>query len=238
MEQKKKNKLMKLNKSYKKLCSFYLLKLNKDSNDNIFFCLCLEGKNSPTTALYFLSISRNWDFEKTGIDFYEKINNDSNFPIVDFDEIGLLVDEILFSHKEIDIKSGRTICFPLRNISVYSNKIFSTKTIHQNIIYMYNNSNDFQNNELNESIIEQIEDNQYDKRIIDLIEGNKDCWNYKLSRQEKNYIKDSKSIILSGRAGTGKTTVILFKLFSIFCNYQLKKKERLNNNIININNKK
>ena len=143
---------MKLNKSNKKLCSFYLLKLNKDSNDNIFFCLCLEGKNSPTKALYFLSISRNWDFEKTGIDFYEKINNDSNFPIVDFDEIGLLVDEILFSHKEIDIKSGRTICFPLKNISVYSNKIFSTKIIHQNIIYMYNNSNDFQNNELNESI--------------------------------------------------------------------------------------
>ena len=63
---------MKLNKSNKKLCSFYLLKLNDKLNDNIFFCLCLEGKQSATTAIYFLSISRNWDFEEIGNDFYEK----------------------------------------------------------------------------------------------------------------------------------------------------------------------
>ena len=221
----KKNKFMKLNQSYKKLCSFYLLKLNDKSNENIFFCLCLEGKNSPNTAIYFLSIATNWDFEEIGKNFYEKIDNDSNFPIVDYDRNGLLTEEILFSHKEIDKESGRTVCYPLKNISICSNEIFLTEFIHSNIIKIYNNANDFKNNELTESIIEQIEDDKYDKKIVDLIEGNNDCWNYKLSGQEKKYIKNSNPIILSGRAGTGKTTVILFKLFSIYFNYQLKKKK-------------
>ena len=92
----KKNKFMKLNKANKKLCSFYLLKINNKSNDNIFFCLCLEGERSASTALYFLSISRNWDFEEIANKFYEKIEDDSNFPIVEFDRIGLLESEILF----------------------------------------------------------------------------------------------------------------------------------------------
>ena len=39
-------------------------------------------------------------------------------------------------------------------------------------------------------------------------------WDYKLSLQEKTYVKNSDSFILSGRPGTGKTTVILFKLCS------------------------
>ena len=236
----KKNKFMKINKSNLKLCSFYLLKLNEKPNDNIFFCLCLEKDDSLQTAIYFLSISHNWDFEEIGREFYEKIfNDDSKYPIVEFDKCGLLSEEILFSHKNIDNDTGRTICYPLKNITQISNIIFSIEVIHKKKILIYNNSKDFENNELNESIIKQIEDNQYDKRIINLIEGKDNCWNYKLSTQEKNYIKDSESIILSGRAGTGKTTVILFKLFSIYFNYKLKKKERINfNHNINTNNKK
>jgi flagellar biosynthesis GTPase FlhF len=89
---------------------------------------------------------------------------------------------------------------------------------HKKEMLVYNDANDFKDNELNESIINQIEDNQYDKRIISLIEGEEDCWEYKLSQQEKNYVKNSDTFILSGRPGTGKTTVILFKLFSIYFN--------------------
>ena len=94
---------------------------------------------------------------------------------------------------------------------------------------------------MNESIIKQIETNQYETLIISAIEGG--YWDYKLSLQEKNCVKNSDTFILSGRPGTGKTTVILFKLFSIFFNYKLKKKNRIldsfynKNNTINDNNK-
>jgi len=54
-------------------------------------------------------------------------------------------------------------------------------------------------------------------------------------------VKNSETFILSGRPGTGKTTVILFKLFSIYFNYllirnkRIEDKNRYNNNKINNN---
>jgi len=99
------------------------------------------------------------------------------------------------------------------------------------MISLFNDANDFKDNELKLSIINQIEDNQYDQRIISLIDGAKKSWQYKLSQQEKSYVKNSEAFILSGRPGTGKTTVILFKLFSIYFNYLLKKNQRIEDKI-------
>ena len=209
----KKKKLVDLRKPNQKICSFYFLPLNNNVNKNILFALCLKGKYSPSSSIHFLSISSNWDFEEKALEFLEEINNNNDeFPLVDFDKNGIyLVDEILFSHKEKDKFSDRIICYPLKNISIH------------NVNY---NVDDFMTNQLNESIINQIEDNQYEPLIISAIEGG--YWDYKLSLQEKKYVKNSDSFILSGRPGTGKTTVILFKLFSIYFNYILKKKNRLN----------
>ena len=243
---KKKRKFVDLRKPNQKICSFYFLPLKNNSNDNILFCLCLKGKNSPSSSIYFLSISRNWDFEEIGQEFLNKINNDDdNFPLVEFDKNGIyLVDEILFSHKEIDEISGNIICYPLKNIDMSNNKIFDKQLVHKKLVLIYNDESDFKDNQLNESIIKQIEDNQYEQKIISAING--EFWNYKLSQQERKYVINSDSFILSGRPGTGKTTVILFKVFSIYFNYKIKKKFRLldkenistNNNLINISNNK
>ena len=156
-----------LRKPNQKICSFYFLPLNKNSNDNILFCLCLEGAYSPSSSIHFLSISRNWDFEETAQEFLDKIKEDNdNFPLVEFDKNGIyLVDEILFSHKEKDEIDGRTICYPLKDVEKNNNKIFSKEYIHKREILLYNDENDFKNNELNESIIKEIEDNQYENKI-------------------------------------------------------------------------
>ena len=166
----------------------------------------------------------------------EQINNDDYYPLVDYDKSGIfLVDEILFSHKEKDLMNGTIICYPLKKVNIEENTIFMREFHYGCETKSYNDPNDFQTNPLNESIIGQIENNQYETLIISAIEG--EYWDYKLSLQEKNYVKNSDTFILSGRPGTGKTTVILFKLFSIFFNYLLKKKNALidfnnfNNNI-------
>jgi len=234
----KKKKLVDLRKPNQKICSFYFLPLNNNVNKNILFALCLKGKYSPSSSIHFLSISSNWDFEEKALEFLEEINNNVDFPLVEFDKNGIyLVDEILFSHKEKDKSSDRIICYPLQNINLSNNTIFNSKVIHKKLISIYNDANDFMDNKLNESIINQIEDNQYETLIISAIEGG--YWDYKLSLQEKKYVKNSDTFILSGRPGTGKTTVILFKLFSIYFNYILKKKNRLNDfNNLKINNNK
>ena len=232
----KKKKLVDLRKPNQKIISFYFLPLNNNTNNNILFALCLKGANSPSSSLHFLSISSNWDFEEKALEFLEEIKNNGDFPLVEFDKNGIyLVDEILFSHKEKDKLSDRIICYPLKNIDISNNTIFNSKVIHKQLKFIKNDINDFMDNKLNESIINQIEDDQYETLIISAIEGG--YWDYKLPLQEKKYIKSSDSFILSGRPGTGKTTVILLKLFSIYFNYILKKKNRLNDfNNLKINN--
>jgi len=175
----KKKKLVNLRDPNQKICSFYLLPIKQNSNDNIFFCLCLEGTNYISSTIHFLSISRNWDFEEIAQEFLKKINDDKNIPLVEYDQNGLfLVEEILFSHKVKDELSGRTICYPLTKLNIKNNTVFMIKEYrHKKEVLLFNDANDFKDNELNESIINQIEDNQYDKRIISLIEGEEDCWN-------------------------------------------------------------
>ena len=222
----KKNKLVNLKEKNQKLCSFYFLPINK--NDNIFFCLCLEGTISPSSTIHFLSVSRNWDFEDIGKEFLEKLNNNKNFPLIEYDKNGIyLVDEILFSYKEKDESNERIICYPLRKIKIKNNTIFTKEYVHKKEVSLSKDANDFKQNEINESIISQIEDNQYENVIKSAIEG--DFLGCQLSAQEKNFVKDSDTFIISGRPGTGKTTVILFKLFSIYFNYELKKNLRLQN---------
>ena len=226
---KKKKKMVDLKKENQKICSFYLLPLNPKSNQNILFSLCLKGKQKISSEIHLLSMSTNWAFEEVAQEFLDKINNDKNYPLIDYDKNGIyLVDEILFSHKE-NI-NDTIICYPLKNIDITENKIFDSKKIGGKIISIFNDSNDFKDNPSNESIINQIENNLYETLIISAIEG--EFWDYRLSLQEKNYVKNSDSFILSGRPGTGKTTVILFKLFSIFFNYILKRQH----NQIDINN--
>jgi len=132
----KKKKLVNLRDPNQKICSFYFLPIKPNSNDNILFCLCLEGEFCPSASIHFLSISSNWNYEEIAEDFLKKINNDNNFPLVEFDKNGLiLVDELLFSHKEKDELSGRIICYPLKRVNTYNNTVFKTMKIHKNIYH-------------------------------------------------------------------------------------------------------
>ena len=240
----KKKKMVDLRQENQKICSFYLLPLSPKSNQNILFSLCLKGKKNVSSEIHFLSISTNWDFEETSQEFLNEINEDDNYPLVNFDKNGIyLVEDILFSHKEKENINNTFIYYPLKNIDITENTIFETKIILGKPTSIYNDPNDFKNNSLNESIINEIENNHFETLIISAIEGG--YWDYKLSLQEKNCVKNSDSFILSGRPGTGKTTVILFKLFSIFFNYTLKRQYKINdiqnreeNNIFILNDNK
>ena len=195
----KKKKMVDLRQENQKICSFYLLPLSPKSNQNILFSLCLKGKNTVSSEIHFLSISTNWDFEETAQKFLDKIKEDNNYPLVNFDKSGIyLIEDLLFSHKD---NIDRTfIYYPLKNVDITENTIFETKIILGQPTSIYNDPNDFKNNSLNESIINEIENNHYETLIISAIEGG--YWDYRLSLQEKNCLKNSDWFILSGRPGT------------------------------------
>ena len=241
----KKKKLVDLKKPNQKLISFYLLPLHSNKNLKILFSLCLKAhqfSDKVSTHIIFLSISQESEYEKEAKLFYNQVKNDDiNFPFINYDKSGLLTSEILISHKITDKNTGIEICYPLQYIPIKNNEIFDSKIIHRNLIKISNNPNDFLINDLNDNLIDQIENNNIENIIISAIEG--ENLDIKLSLQEKKVIKNSNTYILSGRAGTGKTTVILFKLFRTYFNYQIKKRYALEdikiktkNNKINITN--
>lgn len=159
----KKKKMVNLRKENQKIISFYFLPINAKSNQNILFALCLKGTKLISSTIHFLSISTNWDFESIAEEFLEKINNDDYYPLVDYDKSGIfLVDEILFSHKEKDLMNGTIICYPLKKVNIEENTIFMREFHYGCETKSYNDPNDFQTNPLNESIIGQIENNQYE----------------------------------------------------------------------------
>jgi len=208
-----------------KLCSFYLCPINKNSQDKILFSLSLKSLNEDTnTYLYFISITDDWNFKDDINEFLSMIYNDNNFPIINYDKAAnILRKEILFEKKEIDKSTGIELCYPIKNISINNHYYFKEIKIRKKINYIFNNPNDFILNEMNKFLIEKLEENHLENNIIEIIEGND--LDFKLSEQEKKYIKNSDSFILSGRPGTGKTTVILIKLFSIYYDYQIKKEK-------------
>ena len=214
-----------------KLCSFYYIRLS-NNNLRIFFCICLKiDENCSKTAsayIYFISLSEEWNFEKRGLDFINNyISEDDNFPLIEFDKSGFFMSkELLFNDRKDKNKDGNAeICFPLKHLSTHNSSIFKTEIINKKTHYFFNSANDFITNEINSSIISQLEKDEYEQVIKDAING--EFWaDIKLSNQEKEKIFPSKPFIISGRPGTGKTTVILVKLFSIYYNFYLKKQKR------------
>ena len=179
-----------------KLCSFYLCSINKNSQDKILFSLCLQSLNkNANTYLYFISITNDWNFKDDINEFLSMIYNENKFPIINYDKAAkILVKEILFEKKEIDSLTGIELCYPLKNIPIINNFFFKKIKIQKKIEYIWNDPNDFMLNEMNKFLIEKLEENNLENKIIEIIEGND--LEFKLSEQEKNYIKNSDSFIL------------------------------------------
>ena len=131
--------------------------------------------------------------------------------------------ELLFQNikEENNIKT----CFPLNNLQIEKIKIFNTEIINKRKYEYFSKPEDFILDEINESIISQIEKEDFENIIKDTIDGK--FWkDIKLSNQEKDKIYQSNSFLISGRPGTGKTTIILVKLFTIYYDFFLKKEKR------------
>ena len=213
-----------------KLASFYSIKLSKD-NKHILFSLCLQydensQKKSASVYLYFISITEEWNFDNICLDFINNIilSDDEKFPLVEFDKTGLFMSkELLFQN--IKEENNINTCYPLHNLPTDKIKIFNTEIINKRKYEYFNKPEDFILDGINESIISQIEKEDYENIIKDTIDGK--FWkDIKLSNQEKDKIYQSNSFLISGRPGTGKTTIILVKLFSIYYDFFIKKEKR------------
>ena len=173
-----------------------------------------------------MSYTEEWNFENKALDFINNyiLKDDDKFPYIEFDKSGYFMSkELLFSEKKKE--SDIEICFPLKNIKTEKRTIFKTQIINKKIHYLYNKAEDFIISELNKSIISQVENDEYEDIIKEAINGR--FWkDIQLSNQEKDKIFPSTPFIISGRPGTGKTTVILVKLFAIYYNFYLKKEKR------------
>ena len=151
---------------------------------------------------------------------------------------------MFFKKVEKDENSNLIICFPITKIELYHEIIFDKINQNKKVIELKNNADDFKSNILNNSIINEMENSQIDNILLDMIDNN-EIFKLNLSEQEKSLVKLLEPTILSGRAGTGKTTVTLIKLFILYYNFLIKKCKRekkcidynyINNNYIKINN--
>ena len=226
-----------------KLSSFYSIQLNNNNNkQKILFCICLQKdentlENTACSSLYFISLTEEGNFEEAANEFINKfvLSDDEKYPFVEFDKSGFFMsNELLFSEQKK--VNNKEICYPLKNLTIDNKTIFNTALINKKIYHFYNNVEDFITNDINEILISQIENEQYEDIILEAIDGK--FWkDIKLSNQEKDKIYPSTPFIISGRPGTGKTTIILVKLFAIYYNYFLKK-EKLEENYKNETEKK
>ena len=199
-------------------------------------------KNKTDSAfIYFISITEEYNIEKYALDFINKyiFEDDEKFPYVEFDKSGYFMSkDLLFSDKKKDNINNIEVFFPLKNLSIEKKTIFKTEIINKKIHHFFNKAEDFIISNINNSIISQVENDEYEQIIKEAIKGK--FWkDIQLSNQEKEKIFPSQPFIISGRPGTGKTTVILVKLFAIYYNFYLKKEKRkqdlLNQKINNIN---
>jgi adenylate kinase family enzyme len=213
-----------------KLCSFYSIQLKNNNKKKILFCICLQKdentvQNTASAFLYFISLTEEWNFEDDAHEFINKyvLSDDEKYPFVEFDKSGFfMTKELLFS--EVKKVNNKEICYPLKNLSIDNKTIFNTALINKKIYHFYNNIEDFITNDMHNMLISQIENEQYEDIILEAIDGK--FWkDIKLSNQEKDKIYPPTPFIISGRPGTGKTTIILVKLFVIYYNYFLKKEK-------------
>ena len=213
-----------------KLCSFYSIQLKNNNKKKILFCICLQkdentSQNIASASLYFISLTEEWNFEDDAHEFINKyvLSDDEKYPFVEFDKSGFfMTKELLFS--EVKKVNNKEICYPLKNLPIDNKTIFNTVLINKKIYHFYNNIEDFITNDMHNMLISQIENEQYEDIILEAIDGR--FWkDIKLSNQEKDKIYPPTPFIISGRPGTGKTTIILVKLFVIYYNYFLKKEK-------------
>ena len=107
--------------------------------------------------------------------------------------------------------------------------MFKTVKINNEVVSISKDPNRFNLNQLTERTFENFKDYYLEETILDIVKNNR--WKVIFSRQEYFLIKTPKPFMLSGQPGTGKTTVILVKIFANYFNLQMKKSLLKNNEI-------
>lgn len=218
-----------------------LFSYNIIKNENFYFSIYFERlidkeDNNCLEIIRFFGIHDNESnflsdiFNKFEDEF---LNDNIKYPIIEYDRIGIveefnknLYDIMIYEKKEVEYKNKKIkLCFPFSQIS--SKNIIETKKIEINIgssrekVYIEKENyemNNFQITEDKERVFERISHSKTNEEIITKIVMDENI-KHNLSVQEKFLINIKNNIIISGRSGTGKTTIIVYKIFFTILNY-------------------
>jgi hypothetical protein len=231
--------LLVLSITTKKLLAVYSLNFSK--NESLYFSIYFGKRKNETKCREFINFLGVFKNNQLFLDWFQDFrlefeNNNSKYPEIEYDPMGILnSSEILFYDK----------------ISKYSfqDKFKSKKSyflrIPHPMIYSKNESHsfDFFSKKINPAFINNIQqfyltkgkmetfdlicynESKKHKKIIKILKEEK--IEIALSMIEKSLILEKNNLIISGRSGTGKTTIIIFKILFSFMNFYLFKYSHL-----------
>ena len=156
--------------------------------------------------------------------------NNEKYPIIEFDESSILSGKNIFFQIHGFTKDDIKIQFPSNNISIENQQYFKLEKAGEKENYILQlNPRDFILSTENYQLIYECVNQKFLPIIKEMFINGK--FGKTLSNQEKFLVNTLKPFLLSGRPGTGKTTVILFKLFCNYINYLFRRSLMMNNQI-------
>ena len=205
-----------------------------------FFSIIIKSSTKLFFAIYFKAISDNSTYVEETIEFlgicqpsliesrtksfifkkFENTKKKSKYPLIEYDLNGFLKNKYFLFQRKKKI-GNNTIYYPHHDFPATNQQ-----ELHRVIIggieeRVFNEQDVFIHRNLTEETLNQSSKMEYNDLIINLIKNNK--WGIVFSKQEFALIKAQLPVMLSGKPGTGKTTVILIKLLAEFVDLQLKR---------------
>ena len=201
----------------------------------IYFKRSLNACDYATQELKFVNVVQSGQYASLREMIISKtLNNNEKYPQVEYDKTGLIrAKELYYAHKKpLNSDASCYLHFPhedmlIKNVNVlYTTKVKGKKTD------FYSDAFEYKLNVVNETIFEKVESSDEDSIHSCLLDKlDKNNWEVVFSNQELSLITKKNPFMLSGQAGTGKTTVILMKIFLQYFNLQIQKSLFKNNEI-------
>jgi hypothetical protein len=221
----------------RKLMAILTIPLSK--NLNFYFSLYFENllikdSNCFEVMRFFGTYENNLEFYNYLENFKKEfLANNEIYPNIQFDKIGIkdnLNYEIFFytnkavlrNKKEVFLKLPYSSITPVNKLAVKKIKLFSNKFSSNEIEINQNyDFKDFILSSKNEKVFSEISNYHLNKheKVLQFIKTEE--LQIALSAQEKCLIMERDNVIISGRSGTGKTTIIIFKILFSFLNFYL-----------------
>ena len=202
----------------------YYLTLLIEKNQKIIICIYFELIDSENNIV-------QEKIEFIDIDCVIKFNYEiEKRSKVEYDKTGIIKNKHLFFSKII-LEDKSEIYYPYDNFLISNSNVFYSILGENNVnIQIKLKESEYIQDKYISNIIEEHNFNGNHNEIINELFNSE--WNYTFSRQEKFLINTNKPFLLSGQPGTGKTTVILNKIFasyfSMHVNYSIMKLQEIN----------